>query len=317
MAAAPIDMKIPLLVSLIAIFLLLLLSAFFSGSETALTAASKGRINRLSRDGNRRAKAEAELIEDRERLLGGILLGNNLVNILASALATSILIASFGESGVFYATLVMTALILIFAEVLPKTYAISKPDRVAIWVTPVIGTIIRVFEPVVAVVRWIVRAALRLFGVDISKADLALSGPEEIRDTIALQESEGEIRKADRDMLDSILDLGEVSVEDVMVHRQDMNMLDFSAAPEDIIAAVIESPHTRLPLWKDNPENIVGVLHAKDVLRALKSGGVNGAKLPVSRIMTKPWFIPETTSLRNQLNAFLAQRSHFALVVDE
>jgi Mg2+/Co2+ transporter CorB len=310
-------MKIPLLVSLIAIFLLLLLSAFFSGSETALTAASKGRMKRLSREGKKGAKAAAELIEDRERFLGGILLGNNLVNILASAMATGVLIAAFGESGVFYATLIMTALILIFAELLPKTYAISKADRVALWVGPVIRLVVLVLDPLVAIVRKIVQLALKLFGVDLSQADRALVGPEEIRDTIDLQESEGEIRKADRDMLGSILDLDAVSVEDVMVHRKDMNMFDVSQPAGWLFEEVIKSPHTRLPLWKDNPENIVGVLHAKDVLRALKGKGMNADKLRISHIMTKPWFVPETTSLRNQLNSFLARRSHFALVVDE
>ncbi len=310
-------MKMSLVVSLIAIFLLLLLSAFFSGSETALTAASKGRMNRLSREGNKRAKAVAELIADRERFLGGILLGNNLVNILASALATGVLIAAFGESGVFYATLIMTALILIFAEVIPKTFAISKPDRVALWIGPAVQLLVRLFGPLVTIVRTIARLTLKLFGVDISKADRALSGPEEIRDTIVLQESKGGIRKAERDMLDSILDLDEVSVEDVMVHRKDMNMLDVSESSEMLLGKVIKSPHTRLPLWRDNPENIVGVVHAKDVLRALEGQGMKAADLRISSIATKPWFIPETTSLRNQLNAFLARRSHFALVVDE
>lgn len=310
-------MKMSLVVSLIAIFLLLLLSAFFSGSETALTAASKGRMNRLSREGNKRAKAVAELIADRERFLGGILLGNNLVNILASALATGVLIAAFGESGVFYATLIMTALILIFAEVIPKTFAISKPDRVALWIGPAVRLQVRLFGPPVAIVRAIARFTLRLFGVDISQADRALSGLEQIRDTIVLQESEGEIRKADRDMLGSILDLDEVSVEDVMVHRKDMNMLDASEPSEILLGKVIKSPHTRLPLWRDNPENIIGVVHAKDVLRALEGKGIKAENLRISRIATMPWFVPETTSLRNQLNAFLARRSHFALVVDE
>ena len=175
----------------------------------------------------------------------------------------------------------------------------------------------RLFGPLVTIVRAIARLTLRLFGVDISKADRALSGPEEIRDTIVLQESKGGIRKAERDMLDSILDLDEVSVEDVMVHRKDMNMLDASESSEMLLGKVIKSPHTRLPLWRDNPENIVGVVHAKDVLRALEGQGMKAADLRISRIATKPWFIPETTSLRDQLNAFLARRSHFALVVDE
>lgn len=310
-------MKTTLVISLIAIVLLLMLSAFFSGSETALTAASKARINRLAREGKKRARDVARLLEDKERFLGGILLGNNLVNILASALATSLLIAFFGDSGIFYATVIMTALVLIFAEVLPKTYAISNPDRVALRVGPAIDVLMRLLGPLVGGIHTLVRFMLRLFGVKISKEDKVLSARQEIRDTIDLQESQGGIRKDHRVMLGSILDLDLVTVEEVMVHRKNMAMLEVDRKPEELVESVINSPYTRLPLWQGNPENIVGVIHAKDVLRALKREKMKAGHLSIHRVMVKPWFVPETTTLRDQLTAFLARRNHFALVVDE
>ena len=299
------------------IFLLLMLSGLFSGSETALTAASKAHMHQLKKQGHHKARRVSRLMEDKERLIGAILLGNNLVNILASALATSLFIQLAGETGVVWATLVMTALVLVFAEVLPKSYAIANPDRMALSVSRFISYIVMLFSPIVALVRLIVRATLKVIGVDISRIDSALSPTDEIRGAIDLHKAEGGIVKEDRDMLGSILDLDDVSVEDVMVHRRQMEMLDINARPEEIVARIVRSSHTRLPLFDDDADNIVGILHAKDVLRATRVAGGSASRLNVRRIMTKPWFVPETTSLREQLNAFLERRSHFALVVDE
>ncbi len=299
------------------IFLLLLLSGLFSGSETALTAASKARIHHMAKQGDKRAKRVAHLIDDKERLIGAILLGNNLVNILASALATSLFLNLMGDDGVFIATAVMTALVLIFAEVLPKSYAIANTERMALAVSRVIRFVVFLFAPIVALVQRIVRITLRLFGVDISSTDNALSPQEEIRGAIDLHRHEGGLVKEEQHMLGSILDLEDVTIEDVMLHRKSMEMLDVNADTDDIIAAVVRSQYTRLPLFENEPENIVGVLHAKDVLRALRRAGGQMHRFNVKRIMTKPWFVPETTSLKEQLNAFLERKSHFALVVDE
>ncbi|MBB4211975.1 Mg2+/Co2+ transporter CorB [Rhodothalassium salexigens DSM 2132] len=298
------------------ILLLLALSGLFSGSETALTAASPHRLHRFARDGDPRAVKVARLITDKERLIGGILLGNNLVNILASALATSLFIGFVGEEGVVYATLLMTALVLIFAEVLPKTYAIANADRMALVVGPVIGVVVRLFAPVVRAVQVVVRLTLRLFGVDVS-ATSALSGQEEIRGAIEFHASEGGLRKAHRDMLGSILDLDELQVNDVMIHRQSMHMLDLAQPAADLVAQVMRAPYTRIPLYEDEPENIVGVLHAKDLLRAVLQAGGGIDAVDVRALMKEPWFVPDTTTLREQLNTFRARRAHFALVVDE
>jgi len=301
--------------SLLVIAFLLLLSGFFSGSETALTAASRARLLAMEKQGKGGARIANLLIADRERLIGAILLGNNLVNILASALATAAFIALFGEAGVVYATAVMTALVLVFAEVLPKTYAIANSDRMAMAVSRPIRVIVWVLSPIVATVRFVVRMTLRIFGVRVE--DISFDPHEEIRGTVELHHHEGGVVRHHRDMLGGVLDLRDLTVEDVMVHRKNMNMLDIGDSPETIIDGALESAHTRLPVFEDDPENIVGVLHAKDLSRALRSVQGDISAVDVRALMREPWFVPETTSLFEQLNAFRRKREHFALVVDE
>jgi len=306
-----------LVFSIITIGVLLLMSGFFSGSETALTAASRARMHRLATEGDRKAAIVMGLIDDSPRLIGGILLGNNLVNILSSALATSVLIQLTGDRGVIWATLIMTALVLIFAEVLPKTYAITRPDQVSLSVARPIALLTRLLSPIVLVVQRIVTLTLRAVGVDISEQAGFLSPREEIRGAIDLHAHEGGLGIEHRDMLGSILDLDEVFVEDVMIHRSSIFMINADDPPAKIVKQVIRSAFTRIPLYRGDTENIVGILHAKDLLRALNRPGARPETLKIDRIATDPWFVPETTTLREQLNAFLARKSHFALVVDE
>ena len=299
-----------------AIGILIALSGFFSGSETALTAASRPRIHHLARAGDKRARAVARLTENRERLIGAILLGNNAVNILASALATSVLISLAGDAGVAYATVGMTIVILIFAEVLPKTYAIRDADRAALRVAPLLGPVVWLLSPMVAAVRLIVSAALRALGAP-RRSRSADAAQEELRGAIALHAQEGAVVKHERDMLDSILDLEEVEVGSVMTHRKNMEMIDAAAPPGEILERVVRSPHTRLPVWRNGPDNIVGVLHAKDLLRAVQANLDALGRLDVMAIVAPPWFVPETTPLGEQLRAFRERRAHCALVVDE
>ena len=230
-----------------AILLLLVLSAFFSGSETALTAASRARMLHYEKSGDKRAGVVSALIQVRERLIGALLLGNNLVNILASALATNVLLNLFGDAGVVYATLVMTALVLIFSEVLPKTWAISNPDRFALAVSPLVRPVVILFGPVVMGVEVIVRALLRLFGVNAGDGSNALSAHEELRGTVDLQHLEGSLVKAERDRIGGLLDLADLEVSDVMVHRTKMRTLNADDDPLTLINDALESPHTRLP----------------------------------------------------------------------
>ena len=299
-----------------AIIVLIALSGFFSGSETALTAASRARMNRLAEEKNNRAALVLKLTDDLERLIGAVL-GNNLVNILASALATTVFLSLFGDAGVVYATLVMTAVVVVFAEVMPKTYAITNTDRFALAVAPILRVIVWVFAPITMTVQWIVRGFLRIFGVDISETQNVLSSHEELRGAINLHHREAGLVKRDRDMLGGILDLSDLDVSDIMVHRKNMTMLDASSSNEAIVTDVLAAQHTRLPLWKDEPDNIVGVLHSKDLLRAVASAGWKPDAIKILDVASEPWFIPDTTPLQSQLNAFLRRKAHFALVVDE
>jgi len=310
------DLIIEILVFSGSIFFLILLSGLFSGSETALTATSPSRIHRMARGGNKRAMLVERLTENSEKLIGAILLGNNLVNILASALATAFFIRMFGEIGVVYATLVMTILVLIFAEVLPKTYAISNPEPVALKAAAFVKLAVILFAPIVALVQIIVRATLKLFGITITGQRI-LSAHDEIRGAISLQAHEGGLIKDNKDMLDSILDLQDVKLEDIMVHRKNIEMINADDSAEDIFSQIVQSPHTRLPLWQGDPDNIIGVIHAKEVLRAIQANNGSAVGIDFNHIANEPWFVPETTSLQEQLAKFLSKNSHFALVVDE
>ncbi|MDP4823164.1 MAG: HlyC/CorC family transporter [Aestuariivirgaceae bacterium] len=299
------------------IFLLLFVSAFFSGSETALTATSRARMHELARRGSKRAAIVQSLIAKRERLIGAVLLGNNIVNISASALATSLLLGLFGEAGILYATIGMTVLVLIFGEVLPKTYAILAPDTVALFAAPIIRVLVAVFGPVVMTIEWLVKKVLQGLGVDTSGAANVLSAHDELRGAINLHHHEGAVVKKDRDMLGGILDLQDLSVTDVMVHRTKMHMVDAASPPAEILTEVLKSGHTRLPVYKDNSDNIIGILHAKDFLSSLQSHGNDINKVEIEEIMSPPWFVPGTRAVPDQLNAFLRRKAHFALAVDE
>lgn len=309
-------MEMVLWLSVGAIVLLLGISFFFSGSETALTAASRARMHQLAKTGNKRAVLVERLTAERERLIGAILLGNNVVNILASTLAASVLIQIFGEAGIAYATIAMTAAVVVFSEVLPKTLALMRPDSFSMVVAPVIRVIVFLFAPITGAVQFLVNSILKAFGLDADKAS-AVSGHEELRGTVDFLHSEGEVIKDDRDMLGGILDLRELEVSDVMVHRTRMLSLDADLPTNELISAILESPYTRVPLYRDKQDNIVGVVHAKDLLRALHKTGGDQNRINLSKIALKPWFVPDTTSVQAQLNAFLKRKLHFALVIDE
>lgn len=304
-------------ISIAAILVLLMLSGFFSGSETALTAASRARIHNWVKSGNKRAKTVEELIKDKERLIGALLLGNNLVNILATALTSSVMIALFGDTGVVYATIVMTALVVIFSEVLPKTWAISNADNFAVGVAPIVRPIVALFAPVTFAIQKLVNFILLRIGARREDETSGMTAQEELRGTVDLLHSEGEVIKHDRDMLGGILDLSALEVSDVMVHRTKMLALEADLPTEQLVQEILESPYTRIPLWRETQDNIVGVVHAKDLLRAMFKTGGDVQKLNFDAIVSKPWFVPDTTPVQAQLNAFLRKKAHFALVVDE
>ncbi|HZP09097.1 HlyC/CorC family transporter [Methyloceanibacter sp.] len=310
-------MTIGLGITLGAILGLLFASAFFSGSETALTGASPAKMHALEQDGNRHARVVNYLLSVRERFIGAILLGNTLANVAASALTTSLFLTLFGEEGVVYATVVMTVIVVLFVEVLPKTYAILNADRMALALAPAVNIVVAVLAPVTYAMQWIVRHTLRLLGTSISDEADVLSAHEELRGTIELIHKEGGVVKLDRDMLGGVLDLRELTVSDIMVHRTKMDAINADLPNEAIVDAALKSSHTRLPLWRGEREEIVGVLHAKTLLKALRNSKGDLSKIDILALAAPPWFVPDTTTLKDQLSAFLKRKAHFAVVVDE
>jgi len=303
---------------------LLCLSAFFSGSETALTAASKSKLKAQADRGSHGANVAMKVTDDSERMIGALLLGNNVVNILSASLATALLTRALGQSGVALATLVMTVLVLIFGEVLPKTIAITYPEAVATRVAPIIRVLIAVFSPIVTIVRLLVRGLMRLFGIRENPDGRMLALREEIVGAIALGHSEGAFEKEGRDRLLGALDLAERTVDEIMRHRRQVEMIDADQTPERILDQVLNSPYTRLPVFRGSDDDILGVVHAKDLLREVDrlvrghEGSVASiSDLDILKVAMKPYFIPDTTTLDEQMREFLKRRTHFALVVDE
>jgi len=300
------------------VFGLLALSALFSAAETSLTGASRSRMHQLEREGDRAARRVNRLLSDQETMIGAVLLGNNLINILASALTTQVITHAIpGAWGVAAATALMTVLVLVFAEVLPKTLAILRSDDVARFLSGPTLLVVKVFGPIIYTIQYIVRKTLGLFGVRLGMEMDVLAAHEEIRGAVEYHHSEGLVESRDRWMLGGVLDLAEMDVSEVMVHRMAIAMVDVDLPPRELLKEVLDSGHSRIPLYRGEPENIVGVLHAKDLLQAIADADGRIDALDVEAIMREPWFIPETTSLKDQLAAFLKRQQHFALVVDE
>ncbi len=307
-----------------AILGLIVMSAFFSGSETALTASSRSKLKAQADKGSTGAAVALEVTEDNERMIGALLLGNNVVNISSAALATALLTRMFGDSGVALATLGMTLLVLIFGEVLPKTYAITNAESAAARVAPLIRVVVKVFSPIVSVVRALVRLILRLFGVRADPDGHILALREEIAGAIELGHTGGAMEKEDRDRLLGALDLSDRTVEEIMTHRSTVEMIDADRSPDEILTQCLASSHTRLPVYRGSDENILGVIHAKDLLREVdrlirRADGTLASlsDLDILKVAMKPYFIPETTTLDEQMRQFLKRRTHFAMVVDE
>jgi len=300
-----------------AIVVLLVASAFFAGSETALTAVSRGKMHQLEKDGSRAAANVNALVVDREKLIGSLLLGNTFVNILSSSLATTLLETNFGPRAVAVATVIMTVVILVFGEVLPKTLAIARTDRFALAVAWPVRGAVAILHPIVSSVQYIVWKVLGLFGVEQMHKEEVVPAHEEIRGTVELHHKEGGVEREHRDMIGGILDLRDLTVGEVMVHRKTMVTANADEPAQKMIEDIVASGHSRIPLWRGEPENIIGVIHLKDIVAALVKNGGSYAGIDPVALATPPWFVPDTTSAEEQLEAFREKRARFALVVDE
>ena len=297
---------------------LLALSAFFAGSETALTAVSPGKMHQLEKDGSDDAAHVNKLVGNRERLIGALLLGNTFVNILASSLATSVLEGHFGHNAVVIVTAIMTVVVLIFGEVLPKTLAIARTDRFALTVARPVQIVVALLGPIVATVQRIVWVMLQMFGVSgENKGIVADEAHDEIRGTVYLRHSQGSVERESRDMISGVLDLRELSVGDVMTHRKKMMTVDIGQPAENIVRELMATRHARVPVWQDDADNIVGVLRTRNLVRAVLGNTEAFRDLDFATLASPPWFVPETMKVEELLEAFRERRSHFALVVDE
>ena len=310
-------MEATIWISVGAVALLLVLSGFFSGSETALTAVSRPRMHELERQGNPRAAAVNLLLARKESLIGALLLGNNAVNIGASALATGVLIQLFGDAGIVYATVAMTTLVLIFSEVLPKTFAINRPDEVALAVARFVRFLVIALTPVTVAVQFVAIGALRLVGARVDAHPSFVISEDELRGAIELHQGPDREIQEEQRMLRSVLDLGDVEVGEIMAHRSKVDRINGDLPPAEIVRKVLASAFTRIPVWRGEPDNIVGVVHAKAIFRVLQGNLANVEKLDVNACISPPWFIPESTTLLDQLRAFQRRQEHFAIVVDE
>ena len=275
-------------------------------------------MHALEQDGNAQVPPSSiGLLRSPEKMIGTILIGNTLVDVLASALASGLAVVLVGEVGVVYATIVITFLIVVFAAVLPKTYALAYSDRVALLVAPLMRAVIVVLNPITVAIEFIVRQLLKLTPGKADDEANILAAHEEIRGTIELQTKEGAVARHDADMLGGVLDLRDLQVSDIMVHRTKMETIDADEPPQKVVDDLLRTQYTRVPVWKDEPENIVGVLHTKDLFSALGRSGWDVGKLDIMSFAVEPWFVPDTTPLKDQLNQFLKRKAQMALVVDE
>ncbi|MEZ0260639.1 MAG: HlyC/CorC family transporter [Alphaproteobacteria bacterium] len=315
---------------IIGFFALLAASGFFAGAETALTGASRARMVALQQDGNVMATLVLKLREKKEQLIGALLLGNSFMNIFASALATSVLVEVLGKNAVIVATFCVTAMVFVFAEVMPKTYALMYADRMALVLAVPVRIVVMLFSPVTIVAGKLVGVTFKLFGLD-THGHSETAHEEELRGAIELfkegrapGEGEGEDVASERErgveksaMMRSIMDLATVKVEKIMVHRRNVNMINIDSPVDKIVDEVLHSAYTRIPAWKESADNIIGVIHTKLLLQALSAAEGDMMKVKIEDAMIEPWFIPESTTLFDQLQAFRRRREHLAIMVDE
>ena len=290
---------------LLIIIVLVIISGFFSGSETAITAVSKARIVSKAKHGNKKASFVKKLLEKKEDLITTLLLSNNLVNVLSSALATAFLYKIFGNSGIIYATLIMTIILVIFAEVLPKTYAINKPTRTALAISQLLTVLTAILSPFVKVINFFIKIILQ----NSTKKTLQLSdmqSEEELKGAIDLYDTSDPDSKQEKEMLKNILTLSDTTVDEIMIHRSNIFSININEQINEIIKKISNSKFTRLPIWENTPENIIGILDSRSII--LLNSKNKLSKKEITTIMKKPWFIPESTDLLDQLFAFKKRR---------
>lgn len=293
--------------------ILILISAYFSGSETGMMSLNRYRLRHLEKQKHKGARRVSKLLDRPDRLIGLILIGNNLVNIAASAIATVIGLRLFGDMGILIATIVLTLVILIFAEVTPKTLAALYPEKIAFPSSIILTLLLKLLFPLVVVVNWITNGFLMVLGINAEQREQHSLSSEELRTVV--NESGALLHQRDQDMLVSILDLEKVSVEDIMIPRSELVGIDVNDDWKKIQKQLTQANHTRVLLYRDSIDDVVGYIHARDALKLLSKSQFNKATL--LRAVRELYFIPEGTPLNIQLLKFQHAKERLGLVVDE
>lgn len=297
------------------IVFLLALAGLISATETAITATSPGRIQQLVSEGNKKAKILKRILKIKEKVISTLLIGNSISNTLCTTLATSVFIEVFGDdTGTLLSSIVMSFIIIVFSEVVPKAMAVAKPEKLALFAAPGLVLFMRLLAPVNKMLLFIVKFAFKIFKID-HKQDF--SGADEVRGVIEHQLSEGNVVKDDRDMLGGILDIRNLIVGDIMIHRSKINSINVDQPQNEIIKFALSCGHTRIPVWQNDPDNIIGILHIRELLKSLEQLKGNAATLNIQSMLTPPWFVSNHSLVTQQLQAFRERQSHLACVVDE
>jgi len=293
------------------LLVLLLLSAFFSGSETALTRARKAKLRILRKQGSKGAKHAEHLLKKPERMLASILLGNNFVNIAASSLATALFLVEFGEAGILYATIVMTVIVLVFAEVLPKTIAVAHAETIACRVALLLTWFQKLFSPVVSLLMFGIKSLQKALHVKENQ-EMAFSH-QELAMMIDMSAASGELDKAREQMLLSALQLHDISIKTLMTPRKEMVVLDAAETIDDCLQFALKHPHSRYPVYHGDTDNILGIIHLRDLLKN-KRKDVPLAQAMIWKTLS---FVPTSRNALAQLFEFQSKHQHMAIVVDE
>lgn len=298
----------------IIIIIMITLSALFAATETAITASSPGKIHKLKVAGDKRAKTVLQVLKKKEKVIGTLLIGNSLINTVCTTIATTLFISFLGDNGPLVASAVMAFIIIVFAEVVPKAIAVAKAEQLALKMVSTIVIFLKLFKPINIALDYITKIFCFIFRINLNPQ---ISGTEEVRGVIEHYHQEGGVYKTDRNMLGGILDIRNMTVSEIMTHRSNIITINIDLPSEVIIKTLLSNSHTRIPLWKDNRDNIIGILNLKDLLKSLYEHNNDQKKININELLTPPWFIPENALVVDQLNAFRERNNHFACVVDE
>ncbi len=297
------------------IIVLLAMAALISATETAITATSPGLIQKLKSEGNKRAELLLGILKIKEKVISTLLIGNSIANTLCSIIATGMFIELFGDDlGTLVSSIVMSFTIIVFSEVIPKAIAVVKSEKIALKATPIMIIFLKILEPINIMLAYTIKGFCFVFRIDLKQK---VSAADEVRGVIEHHMQEGNVYKDDRDMLGGILDIRNMIIADIMVHRSNVFAIDVDMPINKIIKTVLASHHTRIPFWEGNHDNIVGILHIKDLLAKIHNK-ISGTKnIELKNILTDPVFIPNSSLVIQQLQMFRGGQSHLACVVDE